>query len=104
LTAHGTDPDSIDEQTFTDICIMFHDGIIGNLGIIEVLGVLTAGHFNMTLPKDKIPFKLQDIIPQAYNYLYPPLTKKQEQEQVSKNLLAFAMMQPGAPDELFKGN
>lgn len=100
MTAHGTDPDSIDEQTFTDICIMFHDGIIGNLGIIETLGVLTAGHFNMTLPKGKSPFKLQDIIPQAYNYLYPPLTTEQKQEQVSNSLLAFAMMHPGAPSKL----
>lgn len=83
---------------------MFHDGIIGNLGIIEVIGVLTAGHFNTTLPKGKSPFKLQDIIPQAYNYLYPPLTKEQEQQQVSDNLLAFAMMHPGAPSLLFKGN
>jgi len=104
LTAHGTDPDSIDEQTFTDICIMFHDGIIGNLGVIETIGVLTAGHFNMTLPKGKTPFKLKDIIPQIYDYLYPPLTKEQQQEQVSKNLLAFAMMHPGAPEQLFKGN
>ena len=81
---------------------MFHDGIIGNLGILEVLGVLTAGHFNMTLPKGKSPFKLQDIIPQAYNYLYPPLTTEQRQEQVSNSLLAFAMMHPGAP-EILKG-
>lgn len=104
MTAHGTDPDNIDEQTFADICIMFHDGIIGNLGIIETLGVLTAGHFNTTLPKGKPSFKLQDIIPQVYDYLYPPLTKEQQQQQVSDNLLAFAMMHPGAPSQLFKGN
>ena len=58
----------------------------------------------MTLPKGKTPFKLKDIIPQIYDYLYPPLTKEQQQEQVSKNLLAFAMMHPGVPEQLFKGN
>lgn len=86
-----------------DICIMYHDGLIGNQGIIETLGVLTAGHFNMTLPKGRTPFKLKDIIPQIYDYLYPPLSTEQQQEQVSNNLLAFAMMHPGAPSRLYKG-
>jgi hypothetical protein len=97
LTAHGTDPNAIDEQTFTDICIMFNDGIIGNLGILQVLGLLTAGQFNKVLPTGKPPFKLQDIIPNAYDYLYPPLTDEQKKEQVNKNLLAFAMMNPEKP-------
>jgi len=94
LTAHGTDPDLVDEQTFADICIMFNDGLIGNLGIIQVLGILTAGQFNKVLPSGKPPFKLENIIPQVYEYLYPPLTDEQKKEQVNKSLLAFAMMNP----------
>jgi hypothetical protein len=84
----------VDEQTFADICIMFNDGIIGNLGILQVLGLLTAGQFNKVLPTGKPAFKLEDIIPQAYEYLYPPLTDEQKKEKVNKNLLAFAMMNP----------
>jgi hypothetical protein len=94
LTAHGTDPDLVDEQTFADICIMFNDGVIGNLGIIHILGILTAGQFNKVLPKGKPAFKLENIIPQVYEYLYPPLTDEDKKEAVNKSLLAFAMMNP----------
>jgi len=45
LLAHGTDPANLDEETFTDISIMYADGMIGNRGILEVLGTLTAGQF-----------------------------------------------------------
>lgn len=102
MTAHGADPSKIDEEVFTDICIMYNDGVIGNLGILEVLGTLTAGQFNKVLPKGSSPYKLQSIIPQAYEYLYPPQTEQDKKEQASQNLLAFAMMSPNAPSELFK--
>ena len=81
---------------------MFNDGLIGNLGVMEVLGMLTAGQFNKMLPKNSTPYKLQNIIPQAYDYLYPPLTEQEKKAQAEKNLLAFAMMSPDAPSILFK--
>ena len=82
---------------------MYHAGIIGNLGLLEVLGTLTAGQFNKMLPKGKAPFKLKDIIPNTYDYLYPPPTEQDKKEQASQSLLAFAMMSPDAPAHLFKG-
>jgi len=80
---------------------MFNDGVIGNLGIIQVLGALTAGQFNKSLPKGSSPYKLRDIIPQVYEYLYPPSTEQDKRKQVNESLLAFAMMNPNAPKELF---
>ena len=100
MTAHGTDPATVDEQTFNDICIMFNDGIIGNFGLLQVLGSHAAGHFNSLLPTGTAPYKLQDIIPNQYEYLYPPLSEEAKREQVSKNLIAFAMMSPDAPSVL----
>lgn len=79
---------------------MYNDGVIGNLALLQVLASHTAGHFNSLLPKGSSPYKLQDIIPNQYDYLYPPLTEEAKREQVSKNLMAFAMMHPGAPDVL----
>jgi hypothetical protein len=100
LTAHGTDPDNIDEETFTDICIMYNDGMIGNGVLIQVLGLLTAGQFNKMLSPGKRSYKLQDIIPTIYDYIYPPLTEQDKKKQISDQLLAFAMMHPGAPKQL----
>lgn len=79
---------------------MFNDGIIGNLGVLQVLGSHAAGHFNSLLPKGASPYKLNDIIPNQYDYLYPPLSEESKRELASKNLIAFAMGSPGAPSIL----
>jgi hypothetical protein len=81
---------------------MLNDGLIGNRGILEVLGVLTAGQFNKVLPQGKPAYKLQDIIPRAYDYLYPPLSEEEKRAQVSRQLMAFAMANPDSPKDLFK--
>jgi hypothetical protein len=81
---------------------MYSDGLIGNKGILEVLGTLTAGQFNKMLPKGKPAYTLEDIIPRAYNYLYPPLTEQEKKKLVSDRLLAFAMMSPDANNFLGK--
>lgn len=83
---------------------MYNDGLIGNLGLLEVLGTLTAGQFNKSLQKGAQPYKLKDIIPQAYDYLYPPLSEEDKKQQLNKNLLAFASMYSGAPKTLFGDN
>ena len=82
---------------------MFNDGMIGNAGLLEVLGNLTAVQFNKVLPKNHTPYKLQSIIPLAYDYIYPPLSEQDKKKQVSANLIAFAMQSPGAPSVLLKG-
>ena len=97
MTAHGTDPALVDEETFSDIAVMYHAGLIGNIGLLEVLGNLTAGQFNKMLPKGKTGYKLRDIIPNTYDYIYPPLSEQDKKQQVNQSLLAFALMSPGAP-------
>lgn len=82
---------------------MYNNGTIGNLGILEVLGTLTAGQFNKVLPKGKPPYKLRDIIPQAYDYLYPPKTEQENKAQANSSLIAYAASQRGAPKVLTKG-
>jgi hypothetical protein len=79
---------------------MYHSGLIGNIGLLEVLGTLTAGQFNKMLPKGKAAYKLKDIIPNAYDFIYPPLSEQDKKEQVNQSLLAFALMSPGAPSIL----
>jgi hypothetical protein len=102
MVAHGADPTKVDEETFTDICIMFSDGIIGNLGLLQLLGNHTAGVFNSLLPKGKQPYKLQDIIPTQYEYLFPPLTEQDKKELANKSLLNFVKSKPKAPKKLFE--
>lgn len=100
MIANGADPDNLDEETFGDICIMYNDGAIGNLGILQVLGALTTGQFNKVLPKGTTPYKLQDIIPSAYDYLYPPLSEQDKKAQANNRLLQFVKSQKGVPKSL----
>jgi hypothetical protein len=81
---------------------MYNDGLIGNFGLLQVLGTLTAGQFNSLLPKGKQPYKLQHIIPTQYEYLYPPLTEQEKKVKASESLLNFITTKPDAPKELFK--
>ena len=83
---------------------MYADGLIGNRGIIEVLGLLTAGQFNKMLPQGKPPYTLNHIIPRAYDYLHPPLAEEDKRKQISDSLMAFAMLSPNAPKHLFEGS
>jgi hypothetical protein len=55
------------------------------------------------LPKGKQPYKLQDIIPTQYEYLYPPLTEQDKKDKTNKDLLNFIKSKPRAPTKLFEG-
>lgn len=101
MTAHGTDPDSVDEERFTDICIMWADGVIGNRGLLEVLGSLTGAVYNYMRSENQRAYKLNDIIPRAHDYLYPPLTEEQKKAKVNESLLSFLQVKPNAPQKLF---
>ena len=81
---------------------MYADGLIGNLGILQVLASHAAGHFNMVLPKGKQPYKIKDIIPVQYDYLYPPQTEQDKKNEVNKALLNFVKTKPNAPKKLFE--
>lgn len=81
---------------------MYNDGLIGNFGLMQVLGTLTAGQFNTMLPKGKQPYKLRDIIPTQYEYLYPPLTEQEKRERASESLLNFILTKPNTPKVLLK--
>ena len=81
---------------------MYNDGVIGNLGLLQVLGALTAGQFNKALPHGKTPYKLQDIIPSVYDYLYPPLPEQDKKAQANKRLLQFMQMMPDAPQSILE--
>jgi hypothetical protein len=81
---------------------MYSDGVIGNLGIIQILGSHAAGHFNSLIQKGQAPYKLQDIIANQYEYLYPPLSEEEKAAQISKNLVAFAAKSPEAARHLGK--
>lgn len=80
---------------------MWVDGLIGNRALLEVLGSLTGAVYNYMRAENQRAFTLQDIIPRAYEYIYPPLTEEEKAEQRNKALISYMKMSPNAPKNLF---
>jgi hypothetical protein len=68
--------------------------------LLEVLGGLTAGIYNYLREKNSQQYKLKDIIPKAYDYIYRPLTPEEEQDKTQQTLKAFMAAQ--APKGMFE--
>lgn len=79
-----------------NIEIMLSDGMIGNKAVLLALSSLTTGNLNSKMQKTSKPFTMKDILPSTHDYIVPPLTKEQEQEQANQRLLAFVAMKSGS--------
>lgn len=77
--------------------IMFADGMIGNRSLLLALSTLTTGNINSKLKKDATPYKMQDVLPSAHEYIVPPLTEEQMAEQRNRQLLGFMATSKGVP-------
>ena len=99
MYAHGADPNTIDEETFRQICVLYSDGVIGNQLIIETLGNLTAGVYNYIRAANSPAYKLKDIIKRTYDYIYPP---QENTESTSNSLLAYMAQAKGFDQKRFK--
>ena len=79
-----------------NIEIMLSDGMIGNKAVLLALSSLTTGNLNLKIQKTTRPFTMKDVLPSTHDYIVPPLTKEQQQEQASKQLMAFLAPRPGS--------
>lgn len=71
---------------------MYSDGLIGNQGVIEVLGSLTTAVYNYMRGSNSQAYKLKDVIPRAHDYIYPPLSADEEQDKTQATLKGFILM------------
>jgi hypothetical protein len=79
-----------------NIEIMLSDGMLGNKAVLLALSSLTTGNLNSKIQKTTRPFTMKDVLPSTHEYIVPPLTKEQQQEQASKQLMAFLTTRPGS--------
>jgi hypothetical protein len=79
-----------------NIEIMLSDGMIGNKALLLALSSLTTGNLNSKIQKTTRPFTMKDVLPSTHDYIVPPLTKEQQQDQASKQLMAFLATRPGS--------
>lgn len=99
MLAHGANPDAMSEDDYRLVMVAINDGFIGNKQLLNSIGNLTAGVFNYIRQQNQQPYKLQNIIGLAYDYIYAPLTEEQKRDDVNNKLLAFISMMPGSQDK-----
>jgi hypothetical protein len=71
---------------------MYSDGLIGNQGMMELLGSLTTAVYNYMRGSNTQAYKLKDVIPKAYDYIYRPLSEDEEQDKTQATLKGFILM------------
>ena len=92
----------LDDITMAQIQTMYADGLIGNRGLLEVMGSLTAGVFNYMRQANSSPYKLANILGGSYEYISPPLSKEDKKAAVSNSILAFMSQAPDFKADRFK--
>jgi hypothetical protein len=100
MLAHGANPDAMSEDDYRLVIIALNDGFIGNKQVLNSIGSLTAGVFNYIRAQNQQPYKLQNVIGLAYDYIYAPLTEEQKRNDVNNKLLAFISMMPDSHKNL----
>ena len=82
-----------------NIQAMYADGTIGNHGLLAQIAVLTTGVFNYIRHPTASAYKLSNTLGAVHDYLYPPATKEELEEQTNNSLLAFMSQAPGFSKE-----
>lgn len=103
---HGHTPDSIDqldEETFAEICVMYHDGLLGGKGVFEALAPVTTAVFNYFRPSGTPAYKMDAVFPWITEYDRNPDLEVPDSEKVNNSLLTFLTHAPGFNMEQLNG-
>lgn len=92
----------ISEEIFTEIQVMYADGMLGNRAVFDSIAPLTAGVFNYIRPQGTPAYKSDDLFPWINLYWQNPDTEPTANERVSNSLLAYVAQAKGFSTERFK--
>lgn len=90
---------SLDEELFADIQVMYADGMLGNKSIYNALTPITTALFNYMRSQNQRAFKSSDIFPWIDEYSINP---EIEDNGVSNSLLLFMTQAPNFKMDRFK--
>jgi len=86
--------DDIDEETFTDICVMYGDGVLGGKAIYNSIAPLTTAVFNYIRPPSAPAYKIDSIFPWINEYDRNPEFEPTEQDKANDAMLSFITTAP----------
>jgi hypothetical protein len=91
---------SLDEELFAEIQVMFADGMLGNKAIYNALTPITTALYNYMRSSNSRVYKSQDIFPWINDYSKNP----DIDTDVSDSLLVFMTQAPNFKMDRFKKN
>lgn len=94
--------DEIDEETFTDICVMYGDGVLGGKAAYNAIAPLTTAVFNYIRPPNSPAYSADSIFPWINEYDKNPEFEPTAQEKANHALLMFMSNAPEFNMERFK--
>ena len=94
--------DSIDEELFAEIQVMYADGMLGNKGIFDALVPVTTAVFNYIRPQNAAAYRSDQIFPCINEYANNPDFELTPKDAVSNNLIGYVMKAKGYKPERFK--
>ena len=92
---------SLDEELFAELQVMYADGMLGNKGIYNALTPLTTAIFNYIRGANTPPFKSDQMFPWINEYSIDPEVKD---ESASNSLLTFMSQAPDFKINRFNKN
>ena len=87
--------DSIDEELFAEIQVMYADGMLGNKSIFDALVPVTTAVFNYMRPQNAAAYRSDQIFPCINEYANNPDYEPTPSEIASNNLLGYITQAPG---------
>jgi hypothetical protein len=85
---------SLDEELFGEIQVMYADGMLGNKGIFDSITPLTTACFNYMRGANTPVFKANDLFPWINEYSLNPDDVPTIQEKSNSDLLGFISQAP----------
>ena len=93
---------SLDEEIFAEIQVMYADGMLGNKGIYDALAPITTAVFNYMRSEKQSAYKQEQIFPWINEYSINPDFEPTSEEVVNSSLLSYVSQARGFKRERFK--
>ena len=91
---------TLDEETFAEIQVMYADGMLGNKSIFDALGPITTALFNYIRSANSPAYRQDQIFPCVNEYAQNP--DLIAPSTVSSNLLSYISQSKGFKQSRFK--
>jgi hypothetical protein len=92
----------ISEEVFTEIQVMYADGMLGNRAIFDGIAPMTTAVFNYMRGENVAPYKQASLFPWINEYWQNPDYEPTPEEKVNNALLSFVSQAKGFDKGRFK--